>query len=163
MHLAVETPTQLRHFIWKACRNILATKDNLKRRKISVDDEYVLCGQPEETTCHLLWFCKHARGVWESSKLALPFAISPSWMFLDVVQNLQKGEGSQPGLTERVISVCWGIWKDCNERRIGGNGKPSREILKTSLHHVDEYHAANEVRQDDALKAIPMITWRPPN
>ena len=85
----LKLPHKLRHFAWKVGRNILTTKDNLKRRKISVDDECVLCGQPEEITCHLLWFCKHARGVWESSKLALPIAISPSWTFLDVVQNLQ--------------------------------------------------------------------------
>ena len=117
--------------------------------------------------CHLLWFCKHARGLWESRgsanmPLALPFTISPSWTFLDVVHNLKKWEGSQPGLTKKVISVCWGIWKDHNERRMEGNGKPGREILKTSLPLVDEYHAANEVSQDVAPMAKLMITWRPP-
>ena len=102
----MKLPHKLRHFAWKAGRNIVATKDNLKQRKISTDNECALYGQPEETTCHLLWFCKHARGVWESSKLALPFAIALSWIFLDVVQNLQKWEGSQPGLTVKVILVC---------------------------------------------------------
>ena len=87
-------PYKLRHFAWKAGRNILATKDNLKQRKIVGDDECVLCGLPVETTCHLLWFCKHARGVWDTSKLVIPFTISPSWTFLDVVQNLQHWEGS---------------------------------------------------------------------
>ena len=59
----LKLPHKLRHFAWKAGRNILATKDNLKRRKIFANDECVLCGQPKETTCHLLWFCKHACGV----------------------------------------------------------------------------------------------------
>ena len=45
---------------------------------------------------------------------------------------------------------------------MGGNGKQGRVILKTSLHLVDEYQAANEVSQDIALMAKPMITWRPP-
>ena len=110
----------------------------------------------------MLWFCKHARGVWESSKLAIPFTISPSWTFLDVVQNLQQWEGSQPGLTKKVISVCWGIWKDRNERRMGGNGKQGRVILKTSLHLVDEYQMAFGVSKVAAPMAKPMITWRPP-
>ena len=55
-----------------------------------------------------------------------------------------------------------GIWKDHNERRMGGNGKSGREILKTSLHLVDKYHAVNEVSQDVAPVAKLMITWRPP-
>ena len=55
-----------------------------------------------------------------------------------------------------------GIWKDHNERRMGGSGKSGREILKTSLHLVDKYHAVNEVSQDVALVAKLMITWRPP-
>ena len=131
----------------------IATKDNLKRRKIVGDDECVLCGLPVETTCHLLRFCKHARGVWETSKLAIPFTISPSWTFLDVVQNLQLLEGSQPGLTEKVILVCWGIWKDRNERRMGGIGKQGRVILKSVLHLVDEYHW-----QMESVRLLPQ--WR---
>lgn len=59
----LKLPHKLRHFAWKVGRNILATKDNLKRRKIIKDDTCVLCGQLEETTCHLLWFCKHTREV----------------------------------------------------------------------------------------------------
>ncbi|XP_050254838.1 uncharacterized protein LOC126700670 [Quercus robur] len=47
-------------------------------------------------------------------------------------------------------------------RRLGGNSKPGREILKTSLHLVDEYHTANEVRQDVVRQERPMITWKPP-
>ena len=80
----LKLPHKLRHFIWKAGQNILATKDNLIG-KITEDDVCVLCGQPEETTCHLLWFCKLAREVWESNKLALPFVIDESWTFLDVL------------------------------------------------------------------------------
>ncbi|KAK7850735.1 hypothetical protein CFP56_043804 [Quercus suber] len=56
--------------------------------------------------------CKHAREVWESSKLALPLVIDQSWTFLDIVQNFKNWEVTQPGLLEKVISVCWGIWKD---------------------------------------------------
>ena len=110
----------------------------------------------------MLWFCKHARGVWETSKVVIPFTISPSWMFLDVVQNLQLWEGSHPGLTKKVISVCWGIWKDRNERRMGGIGKQGRVILKSALHLVEEYQMANGASMVAAPVARPMITWRPP-
>lgn len=60
----LKLPHKLRHFAWKASWNILATKDNLKRRKITMGDDCVVCGQPKETTCHLLWFYKHTCEVW---------------------------------------------------------------------------------------------------
>uniref|UniRef100_A0A7N2LEL5 Reverse transcriptase zinc-binding domain-containing protein n=1 Tax=Quercus lobata TaxID=97700 RepID=A0A7N2LEL5_QUELO len=152
-----------RHFAWKAGRNILATKDNLIRRKITKDATCVLCGQLEETTCHLLWFCKHAREVQESNKFALPFVIDQSWSFLDIIQNLQNHEVTHPGLLEKVISICWGIWKDRNERRMGGSGKPGRMILKTALHLVEEYSTANDIRQGDKSSVGPAKIWKPPD
>ena len=40
-----------------------------------------------------------------TSKFVLPFEISPSWNFLDVVENLQKWDDTCPGLLEKVITV----------------------------------------------------------
>nr|XP_023881644.1 uncharacterized protein LOC111994020 [Quercus suber] len=154
---------KLRHFAWKASRNILATKDNLIRRRITEDDACVLCGQPKETTCHLLWFCKHAREIWESSKLVLPFVIDQSWTFLDIIQCLQNWETTQPSLLEKTISVCWGIWRDRNERRTGGLGKPGRVILKSALNLVEEYCATNEVRQRVILGGGLSTIWKSPD
>lgn len=59
-------------------------------------------------------------------------------------------------------SSTWGIWKDRNDKRMGGTGKPGREVLKTSLHLVEEYHAVNEARQEVTQGVRPVITWVPP-
>ena len=104
LHLNV--PQKVKHFAWRASRYILATKANLAKRKITLSGICELCGKEEETVYHTFWFCDHARGVWMSSKLVLPFEISPSWKFLDVVENLQRWEKTCPGLLEKVIMVC---------------------------------------------------------
>ncbi|KAK7825191.1 hypothetical protein CFP56_033626, partial [Quercus suber] len=127
------------------------------------DDACVLCGQPKETTSLLLWFCKHAHEIWESSKLVLPFVIDQSWTFLDIVQCLQNWETTQPGLMEKVILVCWGIWKNRNERRMGGLGKPGQVILKFALHLVEEYRATNDIKQRDISGGSPLTVWKPPD
>ncbi|KAK7817706.1 glutathione s-transferase zeta class [Quercus suber] len=93
-----------------------------------------LCGKEEETSCHLFWFCDHARGVWTSSKLVLQFEISRSWNFLDVVENLQRREQSYPGLLEKVIMVCWSIWKNRNALQLGGKGKAGRSLVRGALY-----------------------------
>ena len=72
-HLNV--PQKIKHFAWKAGRDILATKMNFAKRKITPNGVCELCGQDEETVCHLLWFCDHAKEVWTTSKFVLPFEI----------------------------------------------------------------------------------------
>jgi hypothetical protein len=51
-------------FLWRACKNILPTRDNLCRRKILLDPLCPLCEQEVETTFHILWQCISARDVW---------------------------------------------------------------------------------------------------
>ena len=107
-----------------------------------------LCGQDEETVCHLLWSCDHAKEVWKISKFALPFEILTQWSFLDVVANLQKCDQSWPGQMEKFITICWGIWKDRNGLRMGGKGKAGRTILRNAVHLVEEFWLANEEKTE---------------
>ena len=121
----LKIPLKIKHFAWKATWGILATKSNLAKRKITSYGICELYGDSEETVCHLLWSCDHTKEVWNNSKFVLPFEISPQWNFLDVFENLQRCDHSRPGQMEQFITVCWGIWKNRNNLRMGGKGKAS--------------------------------------
>ncbi|XP_030959214.1 uncharacterized protein LOC115981185 [Quercus lobata] len=136
---------------------------NLAKRKIVPKGVCELCGQDEETVCHLLWFCNHTKEVWTASKIVLPFEISKFWSFLDVIENLQQCKDTRPDLLEQVITVCWGIWKNRNELRMGGKGKAGRTILRNAMNLVDELHAANEQRLEAQVETTPTISWQPPS
>ena len=77
---------KIKHFAWKVSRNILASKENLAKRKITPDGVCELCGRDEDTTGHLLWLCEHAKEVWKCSKFAFPFEFSAKGKFLDIVE-----------------------------------------------------------------------------
>ena len=49
----MNVPNKFKHFAWKACKNILAIKENLKKRKIIEDCTCDSCGKESESTCHL--------------------------------------------------------------------------------------------------------------
>ena len=102
----LNVPNKFKHFAWKACKNILATKENLKKRKITTDYICDSCGKEYESTCHLFWLCDKAREIWSTSKLVFPFEISPKWTFMDVMWQLQRWTESYPGLVERAIAIC---------------------------------------------------------
>jgi hypothetical protein len=48
-------------FMWRACHDLLPTKQNLLRR--GVDDLCLFCLQEAETMKHILWSCPSAKDV----------------------------------------------------------------------------------------------------
>jgi hypothetical protein len=51
-------------FLWRACNNILPTKENLYKKKIIDDPKCAICGGDIETLGHVIWSCTVARDVW---------------------------------------------------------------------------------------------------
>lgn len=51
-------------FIWQACSNILPTKENLFKRKVTTDSLYPICQLEVELVRHALWSCPAAQDVW---------------------------------------------------------------------------------------------------
>ena len=117
---SLNMPNKIKHFVWKACNGILPTKESLFRRKITDSNTCEDCGRQAETTMHVLCFCSRGTEAWKESKLAMPCNIQESWSFVDTFSRLRTGWIAQPGLLERWVSICWGIWKSKNEVRGGG-------------------------------------------
>ena len=45
---------KVRNFLWRACLNILPTRENLQRRKVAMDSLCEFCKQQPESVCHVL-------------------------------------------------------------------------------------------------------------
>uniref|UniRef100_A0A7N2M3H3 GATA-type domain-containing protein n=1 Tax=Quercus lobata TaxID=97700 RepID=A0A7N2M3H3_QUELO len=157
----LNVPNKVRHFAWKACRNILATKENLWWRNIAKDSTCNVCGEQVETINHLFWFYDHAKEVWSSCKLSFPFEIQPSWDYMDVIWLLQKWEEARPGILEWTVMICWGIWKNMNERRHGGRQRSGLAMTRSSLSLLEEFQIANE-RPTTTVKQNQLVKWAPP-
>ena len=71
----IQVPHKVRHFIWRACQDILPTKKNLVQRKVLHDDRCNECHEEAETSGHLFWSCLRAREVWSCTKIH--FGIAP--------------------------------------------------------------------------------------
>ncbi|CAI8611566.1 unnamed protein product [Vicia faba] len=60
----------LRSFLWRLAKNILPTKDNLRKKGILLDETCSLCNSAPETALHLFMDCAFARQVFSSSVLS---------------------------------------------------------------------------------------------
>ena len=67
-----------------------------------------------------------------------------------------------PGLVERTILVCWGIWKHQNEVRHGGVSRNGLPIVRSLLRILDEFQVANETPQTTGASTTKEIKWYPP-
>jgi hypothetical protein len=62
----LQMPNADKNFMWRACHNILPTRDNLLKRRIIKDPRCPICGIEVKTTTHILWACPSAADVWSS-------------------------------------------------------------------------------------------------
>ena len=59
----IRVPNKIQHFVWRAVKDSLPTKQNLKTRHVSVDDICDGCGDHVESILHCLWLCDQAKSV----------------------------------------------------------------------------------------------------
>ena len=98
----MKVPNKIRHFIWRAAKDSLPTKVNLKAWHVPVDDVCEGCGDYSESTMHSLWLCDQARAVWMSG-LEFQFLIQKGCRtFIELLEHLFK-EGS--GLQVAVFAT----------------------------------------------------------
>lgn len=59
----LEVPGAVKFFLGKASNNLLTTKVNLFKKKITENHQYPICCEEEETILHVLWLCPTTRDV----------------------------------------------------------------------------------------------------
>lgn len=155
----MKTPNKIRNFTWKACKNILATKTNLKRCNITNDNLCISYKKQFETNGHMFLFCDKAKEVWSSSKLVFPFLVDRYWDFSDLIWHIIKLSLKKSGTLEKIVTICWEIWKNRNVVHHGGVSKMGCHILKKALSMVKEYKAAHE--EVITHKVKEEIGWNP--
>jgi hypothetical protein len=61
----LECPNKIKHFWWRCVHSSLATRDNLIRRGVKIEDPKCLfCNQRNEDGCHLFVHRKEVKPLW---------------------------------------------------------------------------------------------------
>ena len=133
-------PSKVKHFMWRACKNILPTNFGLKLKKIQVEDVCGICGKVESSG-HVLWDYEVAEVVWRESKLVLPKLQNPLWDFIEVVWKIW---GDRREISwESFATTTWCIWKNRNAVKFEGSGKTGKLTAKEAKILVEEFNSLN--------------------
>jgi len=84
----IRTPNKIRHFLWRAVKDSLPMKQNLRARHIPIDETCDLCDDHQETLLHGLWLCDHAQFVWKSDPGFAPLYQKQYREFEDLVEEV---------------------------------------------------------------------------
>ena len=88
--METQCPTKGPNFMWRACADILPTRDNLCRRRVDVDRNCEFCRQQPETGAHLLWECPFTRNVWSLSSGKVQKCRNDVWDFCQLFRVLEE-------------------------------------------------------------------------
>ena len=154
----LKCPSKVRHFMWRACKNILPTNYCLCLRKVSKGDKCRLCGMVESSG-HALWDCWMAEAVWKEAKISLPRGCHSYLDFIDVVWKLW--EDQKEGELERLTCTAWCIWKNKNATKFEGKCKEARRIVTKANASVEEFSGQLGAPKQPAPPRIGR--WTPPS
>jgi hypothetical protein len=87
-------PNAVKIFLWRACKNILPTRENLFKRKITPNPMCPIRGIEEKTTGHIIWGYPSAMDVWSASGSIFQKSGSQCQDFIQLLDNFyQRCEG----------------------------------------------------------------------
>jgi hypothetical protein len=137
---SLPVPSVEKNFLWRACKDILPTRENLWKGKIITDPSCPLCDSAVESGFHILWQCPAAMDVWSlgNTKLQKSCFIGPD--FIQVVQGVFK-KCNQDELVQ-FVGLARRIWLRRNEVVHGGVFSHPRTILQQTTNSIQEYAMA---------------------
>ena len=153
-------PHKIRHFVWRACRDILPTKRILKHRQILVEDICAKCKLESETTGHVFWSCPRAQNIWKCSGIFQPGFIGLFPSFLNLLWKMMMLDDCEENILALVVTIAWSIWTNRNEVRNGGKKKGELELLQWPCQYLQEYVGGKKL----SIKAVQdqIEHWCPP-
>lgn len=121
----LKVPNKIRNFWWRVCKNAVATKENLFRRRCAKSSSCPLCDEKVESIEHLLFACPWTRAVWFGCNVRLNGDRGSPESALRWTSEVFDSLGSKEAVTflSKVALISWFIWKARNEAifRRGGS------------------------------------------
>lgn len=153
-------PNKVKHFAWIACKNILPTWTNLKRRGIIEDDTCEAYGTDTESTGHVFWSCPFSSIIWDNVAIFGDGSRLHFLEFMDLMWYLVFSKQVSDDILALFVAISWTLWTNRNEKRHGGKPKPNWAVVQWSVQYIREFQEVNVA----AMLKLPMLcsVWAPP-
>lgn len=145
-----KVPLKVKHFVWRAVRGCLPTKELLRSKRVDLSSTCPVCNIYDETAFHILVTCPFAAQCWQH------FGYN-----YDVVTNLQVDSWFQNtmqqgmnGMTRKIFMIAWSIWKNRNGVVWQQKGRESKDIVASALQILNNWESAQDKSFDNSFGFI---------
>lgn len=151
----MKAPNKVKNFWWRVCKNSLATKENMFRRRCAPSNSCPICDLEVDVE-HLLSLCPWTN--WFGSNIS-PLgnlggnASSMKWT-AEIVERMESKEASE--FLGLIAQIAWNIWKARNDCVFKGKRVNPLELLAsirfsslefTSIQEISQVHMDNLANQ----------------
>ena len=156
---------KLRHQIkfailfWRAARDSLPTKQNLRHRHVPVEAACSLCDEHAESLIHSLWLCDHAQAVRKSDSCFARYYRKQYQSFLELLGEVMcTGSGFHVAL---FFTISWCLWQRRNRLRENQPTWLLKEDGDRARALVLEFFVACQSDSGPSVSAAPVCWSRP--
>lgn len=158
----LKIPLKVKHFIWRAVRDCLPTKEMLISRRVEVDGRCPVCNTAAETAVHVLVTCPIAALCWQNLGYTYDMHTSMSlgeWT-AEVLQH------SRRNIINKVFMVAWALWKNRNDIVWQQKSKEYVEIVTSAVQVLNNWESAQDKSFDNTIGFLTQadgdVHWKQP-
>ena len=157
---AVEVPTKVRNFVWRACTGCLPTMVALRSRRVDVASHCPVCRNVPEDTFHALVKCYQAKQVWRLTPVGDIFGVVHS--FVDWWRQILKKQNMD--VVVQVAMTLWSIWKGRNDLIWKGIVSKANQIIYNAGNFLAQWQYAKlkDQMMGTSVEIEPCLKWSKP-
>ncbi|XP_024172054.1 uncharacterized protein LOC112178075 [Rosa chinensis] len=152
-------PGKVQICAWRACNNLLPTREQLLKKGYDGDMRCLLCNHTLECNAHLFCRCPAALEILSGTSFFLPASSLPNLDFREWM--LGKALNLKSEAFEKLLMIIWGLWKNRNKKLWEGRAQSSHDIMLECFAWLEEFQQARKLPAPRVQNAAPK--WQPAN
>jgi len=162
---SLKVPGKVKLFAWRACQNLLPTKENLCKRKVIQDPSCPCCGLAVENVIHCLWSCPAAGDVWGDHLSCFHKCSTFQQSFIHLLDYCFHTFEKEK--VELLLVVARNIWLRRNSLVFQGSFLSPHRVWEESLSSLDDFRICSQGEENLAKASThsassPLEVWCPP-
>ncbi|KAL5817683.1 hypothetical protein ACOSQ3_026061 [Xanthoceras sorbifolium] len=164
---ALQLPSKVKIFCWRACKGILPTRDVLFRRGIADSCFCALCGFVLDSADHAVWGCSSVQLLWDCCPIFSALDAFKAMDFFDRVVWVFSSFSLKISL--QFLVACWLSWFSRNQKLHGGNVLLDTDLWGRAASFLDAFLGSSQVSvscpagMSAVSSSCAVKLWKPPS
>ncbi|XP_062005870.1 uncharacterized protein LOC133723052 [Rosa rugosa] len=135
-----QVPGKVQICVWRACNNLLATRERLLTKGYNGETRCLLCIHPIEDNSHLFCKCPIAKQLLIAPPFNLQDSLLPNINFKEWM--LERAMSLQPQIFAKLLMIIWAIWKNRNNMLWSGTQQTAQDLMLSCVTWLEDFQKA---------------------